>query len=223
MHIYTAGSYGNEDNNTHKQNCGGVSLILRALQEKGLSHAPLFCSHHILSLPIWQFLICSLSSLFFSLWMALLSLSRSHIHCQPCVCVPTLCLCPLCALGIHNWMYVLKLSFQAFVVDAAPFISSLCRYKNCLLAYYIICTSSPSGGGKRIDLGNWSHTVCYSVAIVCTCEPTCHYLDKVSCIGDLQIQWNKGETFHKQVVRLTVPALTTVDVYFKKHYPPKYL
>lgn len=132
---------------------------------------------------------------FFSLWMALLSLSRSHIHCQRCVCVPTVGLCPLCVCGIHNSMYVLKLSFQAFVAAAAPFISPFCRYKNNLLIYYITCTSSPWGGGKRIDFGNWSHSVCYSVAIVFTCEPTCHYLDKGSCIGDLQIQWNKGETF----------------------------
>lgn len=133
-----------------------------------------------------------------------------------CLCPYYICLCPLCSYGIHNWKHVLKLSFEAIVADAAPFISSLGRCKHCLLVY-ITCTSSPKGGGKRTDLRNWSNLVCYSVAAVCTCEPICHYLDKVSCIGDflenLEIQWTKGETFHKQLVRLTVPTLTTLDVY----------
>lgn len=69
----------------------------------------------------------------FSLFFPLLSVSslyepllpRSHVHRQARVCVPHVRLCPLCADGIQNSMYVLKWSFSARVGDAAPPASPL--------------------------------------------------------------------------------------------------
>lgn len=49
-------------------------------------------------------------------------------------------------------MHVLKLSFQAFVVAAALFISFLRWYTLLAGIHYITGTASPEGGGKRTGL-----------------------------------------------------------------------